>query len=414
MVSRQSLTPVRTLPARFEYDDTLHVAVRAATEGVLESITVKPGDVVQRGQTIAVLRSPQIGAARGQVLTRLAALQLRKKEHQRQVSIAEGVEKLVEAIGTGEPIERIETMLEDDKLGQYRSPLMGSYSRSILAGKLANSAASISSGAISGRVVRTRESEQQQAAVALEAEIEQAVFQTQQDKQKTQAAMDTAKRDLIVAEQTLVTLQGITGDTNTNTPKEEFARLKIRSPLAGTVEQKVYSVSERVASGAELFVIADTSWLWVEADIRGRDWNTIEVREGDVVTITTPAVENARWKATVYFVGRQVDPATGAIPLVARVTNEEGRFRPGLFARMEVPIETIEDAVAVPDSALIDLDGQLSVFVAQGDGFQPVAVDVGARAGTLAEILSGLHAGQAVVTTGAFVLKSELLLEGEQ
>ena len=419
-VSRQTLPLTRTLPARFDYDDTLHVAVRAATDGVLDKVMVKPGDVVQAGQTIAILRSPQIGAARSDVMSQIAAVELAETESNWQSRIADAVVKLVKSIRSGESVEQIEARFENATLGEYRSKLLGNYSKSMLAKKLAVSATGVRGGAISGRIVEQRASEQQQTIAALDSTIEQSVFQTSTNKQKAEAELGTAQRRLQVARQTLATLLGVTANAKETSggvsaevsADEQLARLEVRSPLAGTVERRVYSASERVTGGAEMFIIADTSRLWVEADIRGRDWSAIEVNEGDLVIVTTPANEHARLEANVYFVGREVDPASGAIPLVARVANKDGKYRPGLFARMEVPIGEITDTLVVPDASLIDLDGQTSVFLQQKEGFVPVAVEVGNRSGTSVEIRDGLREGQSVVVEGAFVLKSELLLEG--
>ncbi|MEP2312287.1 efflux RND transporter periplasmic adaptor subunit, partial [Rhodopirellula bahusiensis] len=105
---------------------------------------------------------------------------------------------------------------------------------------------------------------------------------------------------------------------------------------------------------------------------------------------------------------------SGAIPLVAKIDNSKGHFRPGLFARMAVPTETLHDVILVAGAAVVDLDGQTSVFVVSEDGFESVSVEVGSQSGGMVEIREGLTEGQSVVVSGAFALKSELLLEGEE
>jgi RND family efflux transporter MFP subunit len=193
-----------------------------------------------------------------------------------------------------------------------------------------------------------------------------------------------------------------------------LTRLEIRSPIEGTVERINFSATEWVVGSDELFVVADTSRLWVEADIRGHDWDAIRVGPEQTVSVTTPADPAAVMTATVYFVGRQVDPATGAIPLVAEVANESGKLRPGLFARVEIPIESIDNILVLPRSAIVDLQGETSVFVAQVDEYRPRPVQTGSSTSELIEIRSGLEEGEQVVVEGAFILKSELLLEAEE
>lgn len=414
-VSRQSLQLTRMLPARFAYDERRHVAVRAATDGVLASLLVKPGDIVQSGQRIAVMRSPDIGSARGRVLQAQSALELAMSESEWQEGICHGVEELVASIRAGKTESQIESDLNDAKLGKYRGQLLTTYSKSKLTGQLADSAIS-SEGAISGRVVRQRKSQHQQSSAELDAVIEQSLFETKQACNASAANAEVARRDLINAKQSLATLLGeidATDGLDVSPSEQDLAKLTITSPLQGTVEQTRFSATERVLAGAEMFVIADTSRLWVEADVRERDWSALQLHEHDEVTISTSAHPDHEIVGTVYYIGREVDRATGAIPLVIEVSNDSGRFRPGLFARVEVPINEVTDVIVVPASAVVDIEGSTTVFVAENDGYRPVRISIGSKTDQTLEVVSGLEEGQQVVVAGAFVLKSELLLEGE-
>lgn len=418
-VQRGTLVVTRTLPARFAYDDTRHVSLRTPTDGVLESILVKPGDSVDRGQPVAVLRSPSIGTARNQILSEKAKLDLAQEAYRWEAGIHAGVSDLAKRIRAGEAIDAIKQSLKDKTIGEFGGQLLTMYSKSNLANQLSRSVGDLGdSGAISGRVIQERQSDRQQSEAALEAAIEQSLFQTRQSMIQAEAKRNDAERRLRIAKQTLGTLLGTLADSMGGldvSPNElDVSRLMIQSPLTGTIESKTFSASERVAAQDELFVIADTSSLWVEADIRGRDWQSIHVSEGDGVMVSTPAMNMPPQPATVYTIGRQVDPASGAIPLVAKIDNSKGHFRPGLFARMAVPTETLHDVILLAGSAVVDLDGQTSVFVVSGDGFESVSIEVGSQSGGMVEIREGLTEGQSVVVSGAFALKSELLLEGEE
>ena len=416
-VTRRSMRLTRFLPARFAYDDRSHVAVRAATAGVIESVFVKPGDCVEVNQRIAVLRSPAIGKARSEILRLRADLELAEAERQWQSGICNGVEKLVAAIRQGMPVEEIEQALGEAPLGNYRGRLLTLYSKSRLANKLSDSVTGISD-AVGRRIVRERQSGQQQARAELDAVLEQALFETQQECKTAMARVDAANRSVIVARQSLATLLGITTmhspETNVSPNETDLARLEIRSPLAGTVERKLYSATERVSAGDQLFIIADTSRLWVKADVRSRDWGAMQVQPGDAVTVTTHADPETNLVGKVYYVGREVDPASGALPLVVEVNNPQNRYRPGLFARVEVAVGKAPDVIAVPESAILDIEGQPSLFIAKADGYQRRPVQTGRTSAGMVEIRAGLKTGQDVVTAGAFVLKSELLLEGEE
>ncbi len=350
-VTRSRLDLTRTVPARFAYDDRQHVAVRSPADGVIDVVLVKPGDEVQPGQTLAILRSPAIGKARSEVLRRQAELDLLEARRTQAANIRNGVADLVSSLRAGNSPEVIQQQLVGATLGTYRGQLLANYSKLQLAGQLAD-AATRGGDAISGRIVQERLSEQQQARAELEGAVEQAIFETEQALRTAASDVDTAARNRSIAQQELAMLLGVQAEQAnalTISPNDTaLTRLEIQSPIQGTVERKNYSVTERVASADELFIVADTSRLWVEADIRGHDWDAVDVGPGQQLTVTTPADPDAVMQASVYFVGREVDPMTGAIPLVAEISNESGLLRPGLFARVEIPVDSIDDAIVIP------------------------------------------------------------------
>lgn len=413
----QNLQLLRTLPARLTYDDRQHVSVRAAAPGIIAAIHVKPGDIVQRGQVIATLKCPSIAEARSEVLKRKAELELARRQSEWQSEICDGVAQVAKSVLEGKPIESIETQLGDVKLGHYREKLFTSYSKATLTATLSDAAAE-GADAISGKVRTQRESEQQQAASALNAEIEQSLFETEQQCKVAQSQFEVAQRSVDVAIQKLATLTGQADEDalklNPESVAGDLSLLSVRAPLAGTVERRVFSAAERVDANDEMFVIANTDRLWVEADIRGRDWTAIEVQQEDDISVRIPADPNVLLIGKVYYVGREVDVSTGAVPLIVEVPNPNGNLRPGLFARVDVPVGQLENVLVIPRSAVLDIEGHPSVFVESGAGYRPASVQLGAESGTLVQVLSGIEADESIVVEGAFILKSEFLLEGEE
>ncbi|WP_168566129.1 efflux RND transporter periplasmic adaptor subunit [Crateriforma spongiae] len=429
------LIVTRTYPARFEYDQSLHVAINAPTDGILESIRVKPGDDVKSGQVIAVFRSPAIGQARNEWLRRLDDAELASNESDWKQTIRSGTLQLIERIEQRQAIEQIKAEMQDVTLGQYRGDLLMQYSQWLLADRLARSAGNIGqSGAVSGRVVQQRQASVDQAAAALSAAIESARFEVEQTARDATVRYQAAQRSVELAAQQVANLTGQmpqrssdlnqpktgssfdeTGDDETgDADGSDLSRLVLRSTIDGVVQERRFAPTERVTAGQPMFVIADTSRLWVRADIRDDDVASIHVSPGDLVRLIPTSVPERALDATVHFMGRRLDPQTGTIPLVLTVPNDNEWFRPGQFARVSVPIQRIESALVVPESAVIDVDGSTSVFVRDGESFRAVGVQLGRTGRQGVQITEGLHAGDPVVTEGAFVLKSELLLEGEE
>ena len=80
-----------------------------------------------------------------------------------------------------------------------------------------------------------------------------------------------------------------------------------------------------------------------------------------------------------------------------------------MFARMEIAAGASRDVLTIPRNAIQQIDGETSVFVRTGDtSFERRPVRLGATTDEWAEVMSGVKAGERVVTTGAVMLKSRL------
>ena len=418
---RRPMRPYRTVPGRIQYDNRRHVDVKAAAAGSISGIEVKTGDAVSAGQTLALLSSSEIGAARADVLKSEAELVVANEKRDWELTTSDALERLAAAVRQRRDIESIRGEFQEVKLGAERDTILGAYARLLLAERLAESASLAgANGAEARNVVQQRLRERDSAGAALLANIEQSQFNATQDRQIAQAQADDAKRRLDISREHLASLLGYDeancqpiADEDSTSANLSFVR--IRAPFDGTIERTIYSTTERVQLGDTLFILADTTSLWVAADLREREWPALELAAGDAIGVTSPALPNVELKACVYYVGREVDPLTNAVPLMATIDNRDGRLRPGMFVRVTLPVGEPREVLAVRESALCEHEGVRFVFVAIGDdAFQRVDVVTGQTDGGWVEVVSGLSDGQPVVTSGAFHLKSELLLEGEE
>ena len=106
-------------------------------------------------------------------------------------------------------------------------------------------------------------------------------------------------------------------------------------------------------------------------------------------------------KGTFVFIERVVDPTTGTIMVEVNFPNPEKIVRPGQFARVRVPIDSIKDAILVPQRAVTELQATWSVAAVSPDNkIEMRPVKIGIRFGNLWQIESGLRAGDKVVVEG--------------
>jgi cobalt-zinc-cadmium efflux system membrane fusion protein len=135
-----------------------------------------------------------------------------------------------------------------------------------------------------------------------------------------------------------------------------------------------------------------------------------EVRPGQRVTLRLEAFGGALREGTIGRIGAAVDPATRTVRARVDLPNKDRSLRAGLFVRARIEVAGKRSGLFVPRDAIQRAEGRALVFLKTGAAeFRPVAVELGARAGTELEVVAGLAPGAVVVTTGAFLLKTEIL-----
>ena len=416
-VQSQPLQHVHTVPGRIRYDDAKHLDVKAPMDGILAELLVVPGQRVESGQLLAVLRSSEIGKARAEILKLQKQREIASQILQRETTLAKNLELLSSMLDSSKPIEGIEASFNDLALGSYRQEILSAYSRMRLASELFAKVESLAnSGSVSGRVLRERESERQVSETAFRTARDQATYTVRQSKLKAEADLSESERQLNLAWQSVENLVGYKENRdNANLSSEEaLSRLEIRAPMAGTIESRRYASNERVTHGSSLIVLADTSSLYVAASIREGDWSAVALQTGTLISVTVPALRDKIFQASVRYVGREVHAETNSVPLIASIENREGLLRPGMFVRVTVPIGPPRQALSVKPESVIQHENQQFVFIElQGGSFKRVDVTTGQESPEWIEVTEGLSQGQRVVTHGAFLLKSELLLKGE-
>jgi len=408
---------VHLVPGRIRYDESKHLDIKAPMDGILTEVNVTPGEHVQSGHLLAVLRSQEIGQARAEILKRQKQREIAQQMLDRETSLAGSLEQLSSMLDDGKSIEAIEAAFANRVLGSYRQEILSAYSKMQLSTELlANIAQLANSGSVSGRQVREREADRQVSEATFRTARDQATFAANQAKLKAESDLAEADRQVNLAWQSVETLLGYKEDRNTAKLSDEDAlsRLEIRAPIAGSVESRGFASNERVSSGDSLLVLANTDSLYVAASIREGDWPAVTLQPGTAITFTVPALDDRTFDASIRYIGREVQADTNSVPLIATVQNNEGFLLPGMFVRVTLPIGEMRDVLSVKAESVIQHENQQFVFVdLTGGTFKRVDITTGYTSQDLVEVIKGLSDGDQVVTNGAFLLKSELLLQGE-
>lgn len=220
---------------------------------------------------------------------------------------------------------------------------------------------------------------------------------------RAQADYERARAVLAAGQAKLTTL-GVAATAPAGISPAHFA---IVAPLAGTVVERTAVLGEYAQAYQALFTVADLSTVWVETNLYDRDLADVTV--GSDATVTVSAYPDRRYQGKVTYIGDILDKDTRTAAARIEVANPDGLLKPGLFANVEIEKAARRAALRVPENALVLLQGQMTAFVAEGDGFVPRPVEIGDRNGGMVVVKSGLESGDRVVVSGAYALKARLL-----
>lgn len=180
----------------------------------------------------------------------------------------------------------------------------------------------------------------------------------------------------------------------------------IRSPLAGTVVEKLISPGQLLQAGATpCFTVADLSSVWVIANVFEADLPFVKI--GDSAEVLTGA-GGTPLAGKVTYIAALVDPNTRAIAVRLEVPNPGEALKRDMYVRVVLHSKSESQGILVPVSAVLrDEENLPFVFVAKPDGtFARQSVQIGSRIGDRQEITSGLTSGQSVVVEGALFLST--------
>ncbi len=184
--------------------------------------------------------------------------------------------------------------------------------------------------------------------------------------------------------------------------------LAVRAPIAGIILESKALAGAFVADGAELLTIGDLSTLRARVHLIEKD--LASVKPGLAAAVSTQAYPGRTFAGHLVLVGASMDTATRTVEGRIELANYDGALKPGMYVEARLAAAERRPTLTVPVSAVQEFAGGRIVFVRTGaSSFVLRPVETGETSDGRIEILSGLAEGEAVVTAGGFLLKSELM-----
>lgn len=193
-----------------------------------------------------------------------------------------------------------------------------------------------------------------------------------------------------------------------NASPQSLPLTTIVSPLSGVVARQQASPGEVIDPASALFTVADLSTVWVQAEVYEKDLGRI--RAGQQAFISVDTYPDRQFEGKAVYLSDFLDPQTRTARVRCEVPNAGLLLKLDMYANVSLPTNVNKRALAVHAGAIQEVEGKSMVFVRHSaTQFEPREVTTGNRVGDLVEITQGLAAGEPVVTTGAFHLKSILV-----
>jgi membrane fusion protein (multidrug efflux system) len=193
---------------------------------------------------------------------------------------------------------------------------------------------------------------------------------------------------------------------NVQLAEARLAKTRIIAPFGGIIGIRQVSVGDFVTEGQDLVTLEDISALKV--DFRVPEQFVAVLKPGQAVEMGTDALPGRKYVATLDAIDPLVDQAGRAVLLRARLRNSDGQLRPGMFVRTRLIVSQRQNALTVPEEALVPVGGDQFVFRVVDGKAQRVKVAVGVRRAGTVEVTQGLAGGDLVVTAGQLRLRDGL------
>ena len=179
--------------------------------------------------------------------------------------------------------------------------------------------------------------------------------------------------------------------------------LRLRAPITGVIARRDFTPGGRVAAGVPLFTVVDpsTAWLRVQLPV-----TQSAVLGTGPARFTVEGSTEPQEASRLLSVGNVMDPRTRTVPVVYEVSGGGSGLTFGQIANARVPVSGPDRGLAIPESAVLDDNGQPVAYVQTGgETFERRALTLGASDGAWVLVREGIRAGEMLVTVGAYQVR---------
>jgi membrane fusion protein, multidrug efflux system len=186
--------------------------------------------------------------------------------------------------------------------------------------------------------------------------------------------------------------------------KLELSYTEIRAPIAGVISVRHIKLGNTIKPNDPTFRVTNLDPLVAYVHVPEKEFRKLAA--GQSVDVVVDALGGEHFPAKISRISPTVDPQTGTFRAEIEVPDATRRLKPGMFARVNVVYERRDAALQLPRSAILDADGDQSVFIVVSGKAQQRRIETGLVNNGWVEVVKGLKGDERVVVVGQAGLKS--------
>lgn len=382
-------------------------------EGQVDEVNVGLGDTVERGQQMAVIQSREVGDAMLALAQNRQQLSFLKQQDAWTQTITSNTLEMISLLRRDPTVKEVEKQLRDRPLGSYRDKLMNAYIEMSTSRKNLERLEPLrSQGILASRQIDEAQADWETDRATMQSLLEQLGQDARQEAIRSTQKVTELHTRVVIDEAGLKILGFEDEEISVIDPEQgaALARCPIDAPFGGTVISKDVTLMEHVGPANQILAVADLSTVWLSADVFEEQLPLVVGLRDRKVRFRSAAWPGETFEGTVFYAGDMVDRETRTVNMRVVADNSQRKLKPGMFVSVDLPDLKAATVLQVPTTAVLDHEGRTFVFVhSGGDQFERRDVELGRQSVAAVEIVSGLEAGDPVVVSGGFALKSRML-----
>ena len=225
----------------------------------------------------------------------------------------------------------------------------------------------------------------------------------------SQANYDRAQqlfRDKLISQQEFEQIGSIfaVNQADVDLKQRQLKDARVYAPFSGIVGARQISPGQVITRNSTLTWVVNLDTVKVEVKVPERHLRQLKL--GQRMEFTVAAFPGEKFRGEVYFISPQIDEGTRTALVKARIPNSDAKLRGGMFAGLDLTLQTRESAIVIPEPAVMSNGDNFSVFVVDEKGNAQVRpIEVGLRLPGRLEVLKGLNPGDKVVVEGTQKLR---------